>query len=34
MWIWPWHSRTKKKDNIATKPLEYSEIGVWTQVKF
>jgi hypothetical protein len=24
----------QQKDNSGTKPLEYSEIGVWTQVKF
>jgi len=24
----------QQKDNTATKPLEYSEVGVWTQVKF
>jgi len=24
----------QQKDNSATKPLEYTEVGVWTQVKF
>jgi hypothetical protein len=24
----------QQKDNSATKPLEYSEVGIWTQVKF
>ena len=24
----------QQKDNTATKPLEYTEVGVWTQVKF
>jgi hypothetical protein len=28
------YKSNQNEDNTSTKPLDYSEVGVWTQVKF